>query len=207
MKNLFILIGLCLFNLNMHSQSEKIEYGIILGFQNSSFIENNESPVIYQGKIEYHAGMYISFILNEKISIRPELLYLTRAGSILRMAGAGNSGFNFLKIESNHIYGEIRESLVFLPILAEYMLNHRFSLGIGPVFGYSINRKVEYNNNSFNKFINNNNITSEKLELNLGIDFKYSLNNIGLFIRYNHGIKEIQNLKTSIVQLGMNYKL
>jgi hypothetical protein len=33
------------------------------------------------------------------------------------------------------------------------------------------------------------------------------LNNIGLFIRYNHGIKERQNLKTSLFQLGLNYKL
>ena len=98
------------------------------------------------------------------------------------------------------------EDTEFLPILAEYKLNHRFSLGIGPVFGYSINRKVEYDNNSFNEFMDNNN-TSEKFELNLGIDFGYSLNNIGLFIRYNHGIKERQNLKTSLFQLGLNYKL
>jgi hypothetical protein len=206
MKKILLLIGLFLFNLNTYCQDEKIEYGIILGFQNSSFIENNESPVIYQGKIGYHAGIYISFILNEKISIRPELLYLARAGSILKMEGGGSSGFNFFNIRGNHIYGEITESLVFLPILAEYKLNHRFSLGIGPVFGYSINRKVEYDNNSFNEFMDNNN-TSEKFELNLGIDFGYSLNNIGLFIRYNHGIKERQNLKTSLFQLGLNYKL
>jgi hypothetical protein len=204
MKKILLLIGICLFNLNTHSQNEKIEFGIIVGLQSSSFIDNDENLIIYEEKIGYHAGIYVSFILNKKISIRPELLYLARAGSILKMKG-GSSGFGFFNIGSGHIYGEITESLVFLPIIAKYKLNHRFSLGIGPVFGYSINRKVEYDNNSFNEFMNNN--TSEKFELNLGIDFGYSLNNIGLFIRYNHGIKERQNLKTSLFQLGLNYKL
>ena len=205
MKKILLLIGICLFNLNTYSQNEKIEYGIIVGLQSSSFIDNDENLIIYEEKTGYHAGIYFSFVLNKKISIRPELLYFERAGSILKMKG-GRSGFGFFNIGSGHIYGEIIESLVFLPIIAKYKLNHRFSLGIGPVFGYSINRKIEYDDNRFDEFINNNN-TSEKFDLNLGIDFSYSLNNIGLFIRYNYGIKERQNLKTSLFQFGMNYKL
>ena len=205
MMKILLLIGIYLFNTNIYCQNKKIEYGIIVGFQNSSFIDNDDSPVNYTGKIGYHAGISLSFNINDKTSIRTEFLYLIRGGSILNIKGGRGGGFGFFNIGGNYIYGEIRESLIFLPLMTEYKLNHKFSLGIGPVFGYSFNRKVEYDDNRFDEFIKND--KSKKFELNLGIDFRYSLNDIELFIRYNYGITERQNLKASIFQLGMNYKL
>jgi hypothetical protein len=200
---ILLLIGIYLCHTNIYSQNTKIEYGIIVGFQDSSFFDSSDSPFNYTGKVGYHTGISLSFNINDQTSIRPEFLYLIRGGSILKMKGGG---FSFFNTGGNHIYGEISESLILLPIMIEYKLNHRFSLGIGPVFGYSINRKVKYDDNRFDEFIKND--KSEKFELNLGIDFRYySLNDIGLFIRYNYGITERHNLKTSIFQLGMNYKL
>lgn len=94
-----------------------------------------------------------------------------------------------------------------LPIILEYGLNEKFNLEFGPQFGYSLNREVEFDNNPINSgFIRNDD--EEKFELGLGLGFGYSLSNdLGISLRYNYGIIERQNLKTSVIQLGLNYKL
>ncbi len=204
MKKTLLLILLTLFALNSYGQNKNLEYGIKGGLNYSSFVDNNDEdfPVDYKGKIGFHIGGFITFSISEKISLRPELLYSQQASevTIKRPDGFFQTIMSF--------DGNIKESLLLLPIILEYKLSETFDLGIGPQFAYSINREVEFDINSeFNSlFITND--ASEEFEVGIDFELGYSLaDNYRISIRYIYAITERQNLNTSVLQLGLNYKL
>ena len=211
MKKLLLLIGFFLITLNINAQDKQIEFGIKGGLNYSGFIDNNDDdiPADYKGKVGFHLGGFIEFKVNEKIIVRPELLY-SKQGSNFSINPSDLIVFdpNDPVLFDGTIDGEIRESLLLLPIIMEYKINEKLSLEFGPQFGYSINREVEYDNNPFNfgGFLRNDD--EEKFELGLGLGLGYSLSDdLGMSLRYNYGIIERQNLNTSVIQSGMNYKL
>jgi opacity protein-like surface antigen len=204
-----LLIALFLLTLNTYGQDNQIEFGIKGGLNYSSFSDNNNDdiPADYKGKIGFHLGGFVEFGISEKISIRPELLY-SQQGSNFTINSSDLNIFSPDPIFITSIDGEIKESLLLLPVLVEYKMSEKLSLEFGPQFGYSLNREVEYDNNPFNfdGFLRNED--EEKFELGLSLGLGYSLfDNLGISLRYNYGIIERQNLNTSVFQLGMNYKL
>jgi opacity protein-like surface antigen len=204
-----LLIALFLLTLNTYGQDNQIEFGIKGGLNYSSFSDNNNDdiPADYKGKIGFHLGGFVEFGISEKISIRPELLY-SQQGSNFTINSSDLNIFSPDPIFITSIDGEIKESLLLLPVLVEYKMSEKLSLEFGPQFGYSLNREVEYDNNpfNFNGFLRNED--EEKFELGLSLGLGYSLfDNLGISLRYNYGIIERQNLNTSVFQLGMNYKL
>jgi hypothetical protein len=172
-------------------------------------VDNNDDdiPADYKGKIGFYFGGYAEFGINEKISIRPELIY-SQQSSNFTINSSGLNIYNpdeFFVTSSDNV---IKESLLLLPIIVVYKLTEKLSLEFGPQFSYSLNREVEYDNYPFNYdgFIKNDD--DEKFELGLGLGLGYSLSaDLGISLRYNYGIIERQNLNTSVIQLGMNYKL
>lgn len=70
-------IALTVLTLNSYSQNKHIQYGIKGGLNYSNFIDNNDTdiPVDHKTKVGFYLGGFVSFAINEKISIRPELLY------------------------------------------------------------------------------------------------------------------------------------
>lgn len=209
MKKTFLLIGIFLLVINSYGQDSQIEFGIKGGLNYSSFADNNDDdiPADYKGKIGFHLGGFVEFEISEKISIRPELLY-SQQSSDFTINGADLNIFNPNDdIFITSINGEIKESLLLLPIIVEYSLSEKFNLEFGPQFGYSLNREVEFEDNPLGGgFIRNDD--EEKFELGVGLGVGYSLSDdLGISLRYNYGIIERQNLNTSVIQLGMNYKL
>jgi opacity protein-like surface antigen len=209
MKKTLLLIGIFLLSLSSYGQDSQVDFGIKGGLNYSSFIDNNDDdiPAEYKGKIGFQIGGFVEFGISEKISIRPELLY-SQQGSVFTMNGRD---FNIFDpnddIIISSINGEIKESLLLLPFIVEYRLSETFNLEFGPQFGYSLNRVVELDTNPLGGgFIRNDD--KEKFELGLGLGVGYSLSDdLGIYLRYNYGVIERQNLNTSVIQLGMNYKL
>ncbi len=163
-------------------------------------------PADYNGGIGFYVGGFVSFNVSEKISIRPELLFSQR-GSSFSINGTDikvftlDDAFFFTSID-----GDIKESLILLPIILKYKLSQKFVLGGGPQLSHSLSRNVEFDNNPFNiGFIRNDG--SEKFEIGVDLELEYVItNSYGIELRYNYGITERQNLHSSIIQLGMNYR-
>lgn len=208
MKKILVVIGITFSFLTTNGQNN-IEYGLKGGLNYSNFIDTNtdDIPADYAGKIGFHLGGFVVFGINDAFSIRPELLY-SQQRSKFNINTADLNIFNpndELFITS--LDGQIEESLFLLPIIVEYSLTKKFSLEFGPQFGFSLNRKIEYDDNFFGIGLLRND-DSEKFELGLSLGLGYSLvNDLGISIRYNYGIIERQNLNTSVVQLGINYTL
>lgn len=210
MKKTLLLIGLTLFTLTSFGQNRATEFGIKGGLNYSSFIDRNDKdiPADYNGKVGFHIGGFISLGISDKLSIRPELLY-SQQGSNFSINGGDlnifdpNDGAFVTSMD-----GTIKESMILLPIILDYKLNTKFNIGFGPQLGYSINREIDYDNNSFNfdGFLKNND--SENFEIGIGLEIGYYVAaNYGISLRYNYGILERQNLHTSVINLGLNYKL
>ncbi len=209
MKKTLLLIGIFLVTLTTYSQNNQIEFGIKAGLNYASFIDNNDDDISadYKAKIGFHLGGFVIFGISKKISIRPELLY-SQQGSDFSINGSELTFFNpndpvFIA----SVDGKIKESLLLIPIMTVYHFNEKISLALGPQFGYSLNREIEFENNSFGiELIRNDD--DEKFEFGIGLGLGYSFSNdFGISLRYNYGIIERQNLNTSVVQLAINYKL
>lgn len=207
MRKTLLLIAFIFLTLTITAQND-VEYGLKGGLNYSSFIDNNDDdiPADFKGKIGFHFGGFISIGINDKISIRPELLY-SQQGSDFTINGSDLNIFSQDDLFITSIDGEIKESLLTLPIILEYALNEKLNLEFGPQLGYSLNREVEFEDNPLGGgFIRNDD--EEKFELGLALGLGYSLSDdFGISLRYNYGIIERQNLKTSVIQLGLNYKL
>ncbi|WP_158850504.1 porin family protein [Algibacter sp. L1A34] len=207
MKKTSLLIGIFLLTLNIYGQDNQIEFGIKGGLNYSSFIDNNDDdiPADYTGKIGFHLGGFVKLPISERILIKPELIY-SQQGSNFSTNGSNYSAPDDVFIRGG-INGKINESLVLIPIILEYKLNKKLSLEFGPQFGLTLNREIEYENSSFDQgFLKNDD--KETFEFGIGLGLGYSISSdLGISLRYNYGIIERQNLKTSVIQLGMNYKL
>ena len=209
MKKKLLLIGFLLLTLSTYSQDNQIEFGIKGGLNYSSFMDNNDDdiPTDYKGQIGFHLGGFAKFKLSGKISIKPELVYSLQ-GSNFTINGSDLNIVSQDDIFITSIDGEIKESIILIPIILEYKLNKKLNLEFGPQFGYSLNRDVEYDNNPFNFIGFLRNDDEETFEIGIGLGFGYALSDdLGVSLRYNYGIIERQNLNTSVFQLGMYYKL
>ncbi len=209
MKKKLLLIGFLLLTLSTYSQDNQIEFGIKGGLNYSSFMDNNDDdiPTDYKGQIGFHLGGFAKFKLSGKISIKPELVYSLQ-GSNFTINGSDLNIVSQDDIFVTSIDGEIKESIILIPIILEYKLNKKLNLEFGPQFGYSLNRDVEYDNNPFNFIGFLRNDDEETFEIGIGLGFGYALSDdLGVSLRYNYGIIERQNLNTSVFQLGMYYKL
>lgn len=209
MKKTVILIGIFLMTINVFGQNETLEYGIKGGLNYSSFIDNNDEdiPADYEGKIGFHLGGFVSIGISDNLSIRPELLY-SQQGSDFTINTVNLNIFDPTDDRfSPTIDGTIKESMLLLPIILEYKVSEAFYLGVGPQFGYSLNREVEFQDNLFgDTFLKNDD--SENFEIGVALELGYSMaENYGVSLRYNYGVIERQNLHTSVIQLGFNYKL
>ncbi|OAB81688.1 porin family protein [Cochleicola gelatinilyticus] len=203
------LIGILLISMISVGQNEATDYGFKGGLNYSSLIDNNSNGLQpdYSGKIGFYIGAFLSLDLNEKFTLRPELLFSQQGSNF-------NIDFSDLNIfdpdDPRFIAstdGSINESIILLPVLLQFGVAEKLGLGFGPQFGYVLSRKIDYDTNPINtQFIQNDD--SEKIELGISLDAEYLLNdNFGLNLRYNYGILERQNFNSSVLQLGVNYKL
>jgi len=209
MKKITLLIGLAIFliNLNAIGQGTSTEFGIKAGINYSNFIKGNdipsEFPIDFNGKIGFHIGGFLRLGLTEKLILKPELLFSTQGAEYeIRMVietQDPNDPFFY-----DNFKADIKENLILLPIMLDYYFNERFDIEFGPQLGFVINKKITDNSEIINYEIDD--YDNFEIGLNLGLGYNFAEKyRIGL--RYNYGIMERNNLKSSIFQIGLEYKI
>jgi len=208
MKKITLFIGLILITTSVFGQKKNAEFGLKAGLNYSNFLDTNDEdiPAEYSGKIGFHIGGFVVFRITEKISIRPEILYSLQGSNFSINAYDLNifdpTDDNFI----TSIDGKIKESMILLPIMFEYRFANNIDLELGPQFAYLINRDLTYDNNQGLFSIRNDGSEEFEIGINLGLGYSFTEKyRIGL--RYSYGIIERQNLHSSVIQLGLNYKL
>lgn len=207
MKKITLLLILSLASLYVLGQENSLEYGIKGGLNFSSLLEksNDDVPGDYSGKVGFHMGGFVSISLNQKISLRPELLF-SQQGSSFDINGNDPTVFDGSDIIYNDFGGTIKEFMILLPIILEYQMSEAIDIGVGPQFGYSVHRDIEYKNNPLIGFTPLKNEDSEKLELGLNVEAGFTFSEKSrISLRYNYGVTERQNLRSSVVQFSYSY--
>lgn len=105
----------CLFHLGASAQ---FSFGIKAGFnQNGVYTRHDPDFGGYKSMGGFHAGFYSQFFLTKKLSLNPELQYITKGPAYYQ-----NFGLNYLEI----------------PVLINYRVWKSLSIDIGPSIGAPI---------------------------------------------------------------------
>jgi len=166
----------------------------------SSFYNNGE----FNSQLGFVIGGFVDFEINEKVHIKPELLYSKQGSEYrLNMENFHPSDFDPTIMNVNYI-AKIDENFILLPVMVDYFLSRKVNIEFGPQFGFLINQAISDNNENLS--FGNNDPANFELGLNVGLGYNLS-DKIRVGARYDFGITDRDELKSSVFQLALNYKL
>ena len=187
MKRLFFVLAALLLSTGIYAQG--MEWGVKGGL-NLASLTNSDGAKMRPG---FHAGLYGEYGINDFLGIQGELLY-----SMMGAKGT-EDGIGFTA----------QMDYIVLPVVAKIYLMDKFSLDLGPQFGYLVNAKVKAKvdgTSASQSFYED----AEKFDLSIGMGLSYKLGyGFGISARYNLGLTEIEkgaDPKHSVIQVGVTYK-
>jgi Outer membrane protein beta-barrel domain len=186
---LSVLLSMFLTQAQKTKQDEGVKIGIKGGLNVANFIGDVSNNAIRTG---VHAGLVAEFVISDKFSIQPELLYSGQGFTNTGGVGFERSKFDYIN----------------LPVLAKFYLTKQLTLETGPQIGFLVSAKNRTN-------ITNLTIGDQKtvdLGLNLGAGFELK-NNVFFQARYNLGLSNINNssnasvlrYSNSVIQFSVGY--
>lgn len=199
-KTFFILL-ISIYTLTTYAQKENIEFGAKAGINYTNLISNYPLITDFKPNIGFYAGVFFTYNINQKIAIRPELLYTLRKTKINIDDQHIISSIPQDPVYTPTTQNNIKDNILLLPILVEYHLGNKIALEAGPQIGYALSTKTEMEDSSW--YYNH----SEKFEMGLSAGLLYAFTTkIAAELKYTYGT-ERSELNSSSFQLGVNYKI
>ncbi len=216
MKKITFIIGLTLLTTNIFGQNTSTEYGVKAGINYSKYTPNLEldgiEVVDFNRKFGFFVGGFVNFGFSDILKLQPELLFA--------LQGTNTSQEIELRFSPHQepVVGELKtrvtESTISLPIMLQIYPTEKFYIEIGPQFGYIVGRKEKVTDDPFTELgdpfeISEDCPNCDKFDLgaSLGIGYNFT-SQIGINARYYAGLIERNNtIKSSVINLGVNYKL
>jgi hypothetical protein len=188
MKRLFLV--LCAVGSFITSNSQ-IRYGIKAGYNSSDLYFSGAGSISnVKSKSGFNAGVYSAFPLSKSLSIQPEIQYSEQGARY--KDSAVNVNYNYLNV----------------PVLAKYQLASGIFAESGPQIGFLLNSSYKSSTSSFDLMYSK----STAFSWVFGAGYKLPTVNLGIDIRYNLGISNIQTYslfttKNSVLQIDLFYEL
>lgn len=173
MKKIILLLFVLSFSICTNAQSSKREEGIKLGIKGGLNVSNVAGDVKNNEiRTSIHIGFLSEFIVSDKFSIQPELLYSGQGYIYSDEYTTQKNKFNYIN----------------LPVLAKYYILNNVSVEAGPQVGALIYSRSKTNEGSSK--IEDQSIVDFSLNVGLGYELKS-----GVFFqtRYNHGLTNMNN--------------
>ncbi|WP_223550269.1 MULTISPECIES: porin family protein [Aestuariivivens] len=191
MKKLILFIAFLLFTCNnINAQENKL--GIKTGLNVAYILGENTS--MFDARASFHFGAIVDFLISDKFSIQPEVLYSCQGVTY------NDGGYD----------GKFKLDYLNVPVVLKYKVVEGFSLECGPQIGVLLSAKNEFNSSeeSGEEDIKDL-INSTDFSINFGLGSE--LEN-GLFFsgRYILGISEIfkdneGNNQNGVFQISIGY--
>lgn len=190
-KTLFVALLLCcgVAFAQSSKREEGIKFGVKGGINMSNFNGDLEDNAARYG---LHIGLMSEIIVNDKVSIQPELMFSAQG----------------YKNEIPGTFSKEKFDYVILPVLLKYYVADNVSIEAGPQVGFLVNAKSR--NNDGNAEIEDQSTIDFAIDLGLG----YELKN-GFFFqgRYCYGITNVNGADNadafkytnSVFQLSVGY--
>ena len=170
-------------------QAQHLNIGIKGGLNMYNVVNENNN---YGDPIAgFHIGLVSHFHLNDQFALQPELVFSTQGSNNT------NDGLNS-KLNLNYIN---------VPVSLQYMFDNGFRLFAGPQLSFLVGAKSYSNNTELDRTDDFNGIDFGAV---LGMSYINPNSNLGIDVRYNLGLSEINETSTvSIynrgIQLGLFY--
>jgi hypothetical protein len=91
-------------------------------------ISSDQFTLETKSKIGFHGGVFVNFMLSDKMGIQPELLYSLQGSEYDIPSVDGNLKLGYLNV----------------PVLFRYNINDMFSIHAGPQFGFLMSAEEEF---------------------------------------------------------------
>lgn len=210
-KIIFAAIAVFALNtVNAQDAKNSKSFGVKGGVNFANITDDKDADM----KVGFFAGVYGEFMLSEKFSIQPEILYSTQ-GTKYKENGSNEFG-------SYAVDATFKLDYINVPVMAKYYINDKFSIEAGPYVGFLLKGIVSYDVSvsNENESVSDGDYIDLKDQLNtvdfgLGFGAGYKVNsNISLGLRYNIGLTDVEEdagdemgSKNSVFQLSFGYKL
>ncbi len=188
MKILFLSI--CAIGSFISSYSQ-IDFGIKAGYNSSDLYFSGAGSISnVKSKSGFNAGVFADINLSKSLIIQPEILYSEQGAEY--KDSAVNVNFNYLNV----------------PVLAKYQLASGIFALSGPQIGFLLNSSYKSSTSSYDLMYSK----STSFSWVFGAGYKLSTVNLGMDIRYNLGISNIQTYsffttKNNVLQIDLFYEL
>lgn len=192
MKNLLLVVALFfLCQISYAQYSYGVKGGLNISILSFSHQKYDVSP-----KIGINLGAFGSYVLDEKISIRPEIYFSTEGNNWKTKNSVGIVKLNQLRI----------------PILLNYQINERIFLEIGPQYNLLLSISQKKNEEEYE----NVKQYYKTGVLGFGIGARYSVDNLleglSVGVRYNGDFGQINDVEVGgnslynrVIQLNLSY--
>ena len=190
MKKLFTLVVVVVLMVVGAKAQTEIVVGPKVGL-NMTNISNFD----LKNKLSFHVGGFAEFRFNDYFAIQPELVY-SRQGAREKIDG------NKIKLRANYLN---------IPVLAKLYVLDELSVDLGPEFGFALNAKAKYKDDSTTVKHKMNDINT--LAVNFAIGLSYNWDDFMFSARYNLGLSNVfdkdkydGNNKNRVFQLSVGYR-
>ena len=152
---------------------------------------NNDNDLKYDSKVGYNFGLLGHIHLNQYFAVQPELVYSVQGAKYTVNNSTTNYNLSYINV----------------PVLVQYMFDNGIRLQAGPQLGILIAAKSKSGSTTID---NKENLKPIDLALSVGAGYIYPPVGLGIDVRYNIGLSNINNTGdvTSTnrgLQLGLFY--
>lgn len=209
LQTIFLLIFIPLFSKAL-AQNKKANFGIKTGVNFSKYTSNLNS-IDYKNQIGFYAGGFYKSDITNKWKFQPELLF-TLQGSKINTKNNPLTDFNGNPLPNTATFDfeyQVYELTISIPLIIKLFFSERFYIESGPQFGFIIDRNI-----TTSQFLPNGNDNSFIQEFNDNFDFGVSLGigydilkDLSLNLRSNTGVLKRDDIKSFVINFGIEYNL
>ena len=179
-----------------YSTEAQVAFGIKGGL-NLTTLDVKDPELSYDSRTGYHAGLFLRTRFGN-VGLQPELLLFTQRGELeSSLVGTAQESFTYLSV----------------PLMLKFYPVGGLNIQLGPQFGFLLDGERKYDtvlgsgSEDITEYYKNSDIS---VSLGGGYDFGFGL---GLDVRYNIGVKDINNAadgeearsKIFLLSLGWNF--
>jgi hypothetical protein len=135
MKKKTLIITLCIFNMSLVLQAQKVSYELSAGISSAYFyIDENDKCEMSDSKTGFAGGFAVNFKVGKCLAIQPGLSYVQKGGVEKQDEGATeySTTLNYIELPVNFVFSK----------------RDRFFWGFGSFAGYGLSGKMKAKSNS-----------------------------------------------------------
>ncbi|GLB51588.1 hypothetical protein NBRC110019_06270 [Neptunitalea chrysea] len=215
---LFCCIALGLVGTLKSNAQNGFNFGVLAGANYASYeyVGDKEIYAEYDSGFGYYIGGFVSIPIGVKLTFAPELLFSYQTakadGDIDDLLALMDLTIPF-NLEGD-VNLDATEKIIMLPLMFRMKVT-KFDFALGPQISYSLSRKLNGNAEIFGFDLDLDDVDvadlydekdSDNFGLNMNIDAGYYITeHLKIGARYSYGVLVRDEMRTSVVQLGLSY--